>query len=203
MTSSMKAHPQYATRAAGASKSQGLLARLVLVLFLFGSASAASAECRLSVSNPEIDYGTLYRSELLAQGRSSMLSLSKRELSLTAICDGETPFALRFLGDAVGPNSYRFAVNGSFTIRLSNATVDGSPVELAHASVTGGTQSSPSVSAVLAPGSVISPVSLGQAATGKVFAVQVEFDTSIDEPATRVRDLTFLDGGGAFELGRP
>ncbi|MCS3509244.1 hypothetical protein [Achromobacter sp. JUb104] len=202
MTSSMKGHRQSAIKAGVESLSRRLLTRLALILLLFIAAGAASAECRLSISNPEIDYGALYRGELLAQGRSPMLALNRRDLTLTAICDTVTPLALRFLGDAAGPNSYRFAANGNFTIRLRNATVDGNRIELAQTAGTGGALSSPSASVLLTPGSAVSPVALGQAASGKVFTAQIEFDTCIDEPATRVRDVTILEGGGVFELVR-
>ncbi|MFJ3462006.1 hypothetical protein [Achromobacter spanius] len=197
----MKQHLRFASRTGRPSARRGGVRKAALACFLIATACSAAAECRFSISNPEIDYGALYRGELMSQGRAPMFSLSKRELTLTAVCTEATPFVMRFSGDAASTNSYRFATNGNFTIRLSNATVDGSRIDLARSAGAGGALSVPASSVMLTPGAAVAPMAGGHAVSGKVFSAQVEFETHIDEPSTRVRDVTVLQGGGAFELG--
>ncbi|KRA01267.1 hypothetical protein [Achromobacter sp. Root565] len=162
--------------------------------------SALAEECRLQLSNPEVDYGALYRGELLSGRSGSTLPLGKRELMLIATCNSPTPFTFRFTGEAATSKSYRFANRGEFTVRMTGATVDGQKMDLALTEGHGAPLQAPANTKFVVPGASVSAWGHGKPATGRVFTAKVEIDTQIDEQMTRVRDVTLLTGHGALEL---
>ncbi|MGN7744345.1 hypothetical protein ACTJKT_30775 [Pseudomonas sp. 22526] len=156
-----------------------------------------AADCDMRLSNPEVDYGALNRGEMNIRGNVP-IALGTRQLMLTAVCRQETTLGLRFEGQAADSNSYRFAGKGRFTIKLSNATLDGNAVQLAQ---TNGAGSGSALAAVeLRPNEAVTAMAQGQRAVGKVFSAQVEIQTFIDETETRARDITVLEGRGELTL---
>lgn len=162
--------------------------------------SAFAADCDLRLSNTEVNYGDLNRAEMdIGQGRA-LIALGSRQLTLTAVCRQATTMGLRFDGQAAELESYRFAGKGRFTVKLKNATLDGVAVQLAQTtSATGGTTLASSAVA-LSQNQSVTAIAQGQRAVGKVFSVQVEIETYIDETMTRTRDVTVLEGRGSFAL---
>ncbi|MFP2768851.1 hypothetical protein [Oceanisphaera sp. KMM 10153] len=171
-----------------------LAAALALVANL-----ALAAECDMQLSSREVNYGALYRGELTTGAAMSAIALGKRQLTLTVACRQPTAMGLRFDATPAGEDAYRFARQGAFTVRLHDATLDGRPVQLASRSANGDT-GSPSGAAQMKPGGVVVTAAEGAEATGKVFTVQVEIDTRIDDAATRARDISVLEGHGSFHL---
>lgn len=199
MTISMRKLPLFVTQRD--LKWKGIIILLTAAMSIAPAGLALAADCRLQASNTHVDYGALYRGELLSGGRYASLPLGKREFVLTATCGEMGPFALQFSGEPAGPHGYRFGNRGEFALRVTGATVDGQKTELARNSANG-TLTPAADSALLQPGTVVAPVVHGRPAAGRVFTVQVEVDTNIDEQATRVRDITMLEGHGTFELTR-
>ena len=161
---------------------------------------AFAADCDLRLSNAEVNYGDLNRAEMdIGQGLAP-IALGSRQLTLTAVCRQATTLRLHFDGEAADLDSYRFAGKGRFTVKLKNATLDGAAVQLAQtAGSTGGTAAA-STAVQLRPNQTVTAAAQGQRAVGKVFSVQVEIETYIDEAMTRTRDVTLLEGHGALTL---
>jgi hypothetical protein len=128
-----------------------------------------------------------------------MLPLGRRELTLTAICREASPMGLRFDGRPANARSYRFAQSGMFDISVSKAMVDGKAVTLARGD-DGERASVRTSTASIVPDQTVFAMSGGQRVLGKTFVVQVEFDTYIDEAATKLRDVARWQGEGDFSL---
>lgn len=171
--------------------------RVAVVLALLAN-TAWAADCDMQLSSREVDYGALHRGELTSSARVAAVPLGKRQLTLSVICRQPIAIGLRFDGDPVGADAYRFGGRGSFTVRLSEATVDGRPVQLFAFPGSGGTGAASSV--LMRPDGIIGVTAQGARLTGKAFTFKAEIDTTIDDAATRVRDLSVLEGRGTFRL---
>lgn len=183
----MRSNPKYV-------RSWWLGTALVLV-----ANGAFAADCDMRLSNTEVNYGALNRGEMNIRGNAP-IDLGSRQLTLTAVCRQAEPIGLRFEGDAVDPGGYRFAGKGRFTVKLSNATLDGNAVQLARTG-SGSDSSTGAVNAVeLRPNERVIAIAQGLRAAGKVFSAQVEIQTFVDEASTRARDITGLEGRGALTL---
>lgn len=162
----------------------GLLAGLL-------PAPASAASCRLSLSQPLVDYGSLRTGEQpVGQG----VFLGKRTVRLNVVCPEASVIALRFQGVAMDGQGFRFGRQGSFRLTLEHPQLDGKPVELAqlHNHADRGGQLQPGQSLVVLAG--------GLPAKGRTFSAQVQVDTWLSSAATAVRDKTTLEGSGRFEL---
>ncbi|WP_348750344.1 hypothetical protein [Pseudomonas rhodesiae] len=167
------------------------LKKLGLVLFCTVAVSEAvqAQNCRLSVSQPTVDYGVI-RSEPLAH--SPTLALGTRMLHLSVLCIEPSTVALRFAGSADG-QGFRFGRQGHFRLTLKQAQMDGHAVEWAPVQL-----ASEPVGGQLLPGQV-----LFTRAAGKRLTAQVQIDTELPSDALQVRNQAVLEGRGRFELVSP
>ncbi|MDR8047988.1 hypothetical protein [Burkholderia cenocepacia] len=174
--------------------------RWLLVLLLLITGPAIGADCDMQLSNGEVGYGMLHRGELEGDARADILPLGKRELTLTIACREPTSFRLQFDSEPAGASEFRFGQHGHFIVGLSQATLDGKPVQLAQrVDITEG-RAPVSPSARLVPNGSVDVVDQLAPVTGKVFSAQVEVETYIDAASTRVRDHQSLEGRGSFRL---
>lgn len=145
--------------------------------------------CRVSVSQPRIDYGVI-RKETLAP--SASFALGTRTVHLSVLCAEPSAMALRFVGAADG-QGFRFGREGRFRLTLKHAQVDGHPVVWGAAHLPG-----EATNGQLLPGQVlVAPVA------GKRLTAQVDIDTELPSDALQVRSQTLLEGQGHFELVSP
>jgi hypothetical protein len=199
MTNSMKLHrPSAVPNEPLSLQSEGLRLGLFLYFLLFIGllANEARAEdCRLSLSQPRIDYGVLRRTELLDEqvGRQKT-SLGKRTLHLSVICADPRAVAIRFAGVPAGAQGFRFGRHGSFTLDLKHGQVDGRAVELSVEP-----SSVYADNGRLLPGQVLIARTGGMPATGRRFSAQVDIDTYLPPEAFSVRHETMFEGQGRFE----
>lgn len=184
MVNFMKPLRQLVVKAGTVCSVGGLLVGLLL-------AGEAGAACRLSLSQPLIDYGLLKGSE---QPGAQGISLGKRTVRLNVICAEATVIAMRFQGLPAELHGYRMGRQGYFNLTLHQPMLDGKPVELAqlynHAQ-RGGT---------LQPGQSLVVLAGGVPARGLTFSAQVQVESWLSGAATAVRDKTTLEGSGRFEL---
>lgn len=161
-----------------------LLAGLLLI-------EEAAAACRVSLSQPLIDYGLLRNSE---QPGAQGVSLGKRTMRLNVICAEPAVIALRFQGATAEGQGYRLGRQGYFNLILHQPMLDGKPVELAqlyNQAERGGT---------LQPGQPLVVLAGGIPAMGRTFSAQVQVESWLSGVATAVRDKTTLEGSGRFEV---
>jgi len=178
---------------------QHTLRRLCLgvsLLFMLAIAApeASANDCRLSLSQPRVDYGVLRRAELGEPLASQPIILGRRTLQLSVVCAEPGAVALRFTGVPAGTQGYRFGRQGSFTLALKHAQVDGRAVELSTSQFT-----ETATSGHLLPGHVLIAKAGGLPLTGTRFSAQVQVDTYLPPDAFSVRRETVFEGQGHFE----
>jgi len=167
----------------------GAAGALLSGLLMAGEVHAA--ECRLSLSRPEVDLGVLrHGGQVAAQG----VLFGKRTLHLNVVCPQDTVIAVRFRGVPAVGQGFRFGHQGYFNLSLQQSVLDGRPVDLAplHHRAERSSQ--------LLPDQAMVVLAAGLPAVGRVFSAQVQVDTYLFNTATAVRDKTVLEGGGRFEL---
>lgn len=155
---------------------------------------ARADNCRLSLSQPRIDYGVIRR-EALAEGAT--VRLGTRTLQLNVLCTEPSAMALRFIGAADG-QAFRFGQQGRLRLSLKHAQVDGRVVEWAMMSQPDG-----GTGGQLSPGQVLVARAAGVPVTGQRLTAQVDIDTDLPADALQVRSQTLLEGQGSFELVSP
>ncbi|CRM60991.1 hypothetical protein [Pseudomonas sp. 22 E 5] len=179
-----------------ARKVRAALGYVLLALLGMAAREGVAQECRLSLSQPKVDYGVLRRTELLDEQTSGRnIVLGKRTLQLSVLCAEPGTVALRFTGAPAGAQGFRFGRHGSFTLALKNAQVDGRAVELSAAQPT-----DVSAGGLLLPGQVVIAKAGGTPLAGKRFSAQVHIDTYLPPDAFSVRQETQFEGQGHFEL---
>lgn len=167
----------------------------LLFMLAIAAQDASANDCRLSISQPRVDYGMLRRAELLDEQVSNQpIILGKRTLQLSVVCAEPGAVALRFTGVPAGAQGFRFGRQGSFTLALKHAQVDGRAVELNSLQST-----DTSALGHLLPGQVLIAKAGGLPLTGTRFSAQVEIDTYLPPDAFSVRHETVFEGQGHFE----
>ncbi|WP_207255264.1 hypothetical protein, partial [Pseudomonas sp. GW704-E2] len=166
-------------------------AGVVLFCALLMAQGVRAENCRLSVSQPRLDYGVIRREAVV---QSTSVALGTRTLHLNVVCTQPSMMALRFIGAADG-QGFRFDRQGRMRLSLKHAQVDGRTVEWGVAHLPGET-----VSGALLPGQVLVARAAGQALVGQRLTAQVDVDIDLPSDALQVRDETRLEGQGTFEL---
>jgi hypothetical protein len=162
---------------------------LALMCTLLMAQGVRAENCRVSLSQPRIDYGVI-RKETPAP--SASFALDTRTVHLNVLCTEPSAIALRFVGAADG-QGFRFGREGRLRLTLRQAQVDGHPVAWALAHLPG-----EAASGQLLPGQVlVTPVA------GKRLTARVDIDIELPSDALQVRSQTLLEGQGHFELVSP
>ncbi len=166
---------------------------MALCVMLWGgvmSHAARADNCRLSLSQPQVEYGVVHRESL---DDRATVALGTRTLHLNILCLAPAAIGVRFNGAAADGQGYRFGREGRFRLSLKHAQVDGRPVQWRAAQSSG----EPDDGRLL-PGKTL----LAQA-TGRRLTAQVEIDAELPADALQVRYRTLLQGQGSFELVSP
>jgi len=96
-------------------------AGVVLFCALLMAQGVRAENCRLSVSQPRLDYGVIRREAVV---QSTSVALGTRTLHLNVVCTQPSMIALRFIGAADG-QGFRFDRQGRMRLSLKHAQVDG------------------------------------------------------------------------------
>lgn len=185
MTSSMKPHRWSAMFAKR---------RSLWLLWVALVASQAQAEnCRMTLSEPRVDYGVIRPSQA-SPGKATVMLDTPRTLHLSVLCTNPSTMALRFSGVAADAQGFQFGRQGRFTLSLRQAQVDGRPVSWQPDEASGGQ---------LLPGRALSASAGGAPVTGRRMTAQVEIAVQLPADALSVRREVLLEGRGQFELVSP
>lgn len=164
---------------------------LYLLLFVVMLANEARADnCRVSLSQPRVDYGAIRHAE---RGQPQ-IALGTRTLRLSVACEAPVSMALRFTGVPAGAQGFRFGRQGHFTLSLQSAQVDGKPVELMRPRL-----SDEPATGRLLPGHTLVAQVAGVPAHGRRFTALVSVETFLPIALLAVRDETIFEGQGGFE----
>lgn len=161
--------------------------RVVSVAMLWLCCTAAWAQdqaCEVRVSPPAFDYGLTDRGALLQQSAgANELSFGSRRVQVQVVCDQASPLTLRFDAPGADAERYRFGI-GTLRLKVVAVRVDGVVTQRE------GEQD------VLRPSERLLPL----LASGRRLEVEFEVEGQITNEASRVADLTRLDGEGVFRL---
>lgn len=168
-----------------------------LSLLLLGSQAWAAQECQLNLSQAQLDFGLMNRAVPLLAATERLLG--ERRLSLTLNCPQPTDMSLFYRSLGADTERFRFTEHGSYGLRVSEALLDGQPVELGL--IAGQGQAPAIVGTQLAwqPGHGLVPIRGGVAVTGHNLSLQIDASAWADESATRVRDAVTWDTAGLFD----
>ncbi len=164
----------------------------VLLCSLLAAPDARAENCRLSVSQPRVDYGVIRR-DAVVEGPA--MALATRSLRVSVLCTEPVGMALRFVGVAADGQGFRFGRNGRFRLSLTHAQVDGRVVGWSAAYLPG-----ESGSGQLLPGHTLVARAAGSSVVGRRLTVQVDIDTELPTDALEVRREMQMEGVGSFEL---
>lgn len=169
-------------------------------LMLSGLAPQAWAltdECQLALSQPVLDYGLTNRA-IRANG-SAERTLGERRLSLNLSCPQPTDMTLFYRAMAATAERFHFAEHGSYAVRMSDAVLDGQPVDLGLISAVGQVPEAAASSLLWRPQQAIVPVRGGVAVQGQSLSAQLELTAWAQEKALQVRDAVVWETTGLFD----
>jgi hypothetical protein len=158
---------------------------------------ALADECKLTLSQPVVDYGLTNRA-IRANG-SAEQTLGERHLSLNLSCPQPTDMTLFYRAMAATAERFRFAEHGSYAVRMSDAVLDGQPVDLGFISAIGQVPEASASSLLWQPQQAIVPVRSGVAAQGQSLSAQLELTAWASEKALQVRDAVVWETTGLFD----
>lgn len=165
---------------------------LVLLCAVLTAPGAWAENCRLSLSQPSVDYGAIGREVLVERAHRS---LATRSLHLNVVCAEPATMALRFISVAADGQGFRFGHQGRFRLSLKHAQMDGHAIGWVTTHVPG-----ESASGQLLPGQTLMARLSGMPMVGRRLTAQVDIDTELPYDALDVRSETRLEGQGSFEL---
>ncbi|MGF6557588.1 hypothetical protein ABIA48_003968 [Pseudomonas sp. S30_BP2TU TE3576] len=160
-------------------------------------ASALADECKLTLSQTVLDYGVMNRA-IRANGPQER-TLGERRLSLNLNCAQPTDMTLFYRAMAATAERFRFTGDGSYAVRMSDAVLDGQPVELGLISAAGQVPEATASSLLWRPQQAIVPVRGGVTAQGQSFSAQLELTAWAQEKALQVRDAVTWETTGLFD----
>jgi hypothetical protein len=158
---------------------------------------ALADECKLTLSQPVLDYGLTNRA-IRANG-SAEQTLGERRLSLNLSCPQPTDMTLFYRAMAATTERFRFAEHGSYAVRMSDAVLDGQPVELSLISAAGQVPEATTSSLLWQPQQAIVPVRGGVTAQGQNLSAQLELTAWASDKALQVRDAVVWETTGLFD----
>ncbi|NVZ68263.1 hypothetical protein [Pseudomonas costantinii] len=164
----------------------------VVLCTVLAAPDARAENCRLSVSQPRIDYGVIRREDPVER---ASLALGTRALHVNVLCTEPAAMALRFIGVSADGQGFRFGRQGRFRLSLKHAQMDGRAVEWAATHLPG-----EPASGQLLPGQTLVARAAGLPVVGRRLTAQVDIDTELPSAALEVRSETRLEGQGSFEL---
>lgn len=163
------------------------LTGLALMLLFSGF---AQAQCQLSLSRAEINYGKVHDGDYSGQ-HNRWKTLNDRNVQMTAICDSPVKMAI-FAQGGTQDDGFRFGTDSIMLVAASNATLDGIPVMLgktiSHGPFTlNGTASDKKL---LRDNEGLVPVSGEQILEGQQFSVMLTVRPALSDRDTQVSDKT-------------
>ncbi|EJL85159.1 hypothetical protein [Pantoea sp. GM01] len=144
------------------------------------------SRCTLSLGAPVIDYGTQSRWQMQDAAGINSVTPGKRRLTLNVICPYSQTMRLKLNGERAANGDLRYGRQGSMTVRLLSADLDGQAVGVARL-VSGELVDVHNESILkLQPGNSIGAMAHGTLARGKKFTAYLEIEPVLPEASARV-----------------
>lgn len=159
------------------------------------------SRCSLSIGQNVIDYGAQSRWQLqdAAIGRNSV-TFGKRTLMLSVVCPFTQSMRLMLRAERAARGGVRYGSQGSMTVRLLDAQMDGQAVQVANTSIKGVIKDTLAESQRLSPGETYAPIANGQLTKGKVFTARIEIEPMLPEAEARVSTRQASEAHFALDL---
>lgn len=170
---------------------------LLSLSLLLGTNAWGMDECQLNLSETRMDFGLMNRAA--TQGPAAERLLGDRRLSLNLNCPDPADLSLFYRGSAGSGERFQFTQRGSYSLRASDALLDGQAVELGL--LPGSGQPAVSTGATLGwrPEHGIVPMRAGVPVNGRSLSLQLEVSAWARDEALRVSDAVTWDTSGVFD----
>lgn len=175
----------------------GLKPALLSVSLLLGANAWGMDECQMNLSETAVDFGLVNR--VVAQGSAAEHRVGERRLTLTLNCPNPTDLSLFYRGLAASGERFQLTQRGSYSLRASDALLDGQAVELGL--LPGSGQPSVSMGSTLRwrPEHGIVPLRAGVPASGRSLSLQLEVNAWAQADALRISEAVTWDTSGVFD----
>ena len=175
----------------------GLKPALLSVSLLLGANAWGADECQLNLGETLVDFGLVNRAA--AQAHTAERLLGERRLSLTLNCPNPSDLSLFYRDLATAGERFQFTQRGSYSLRVSDALLDGQAVELGL--LPGSGQPAVSTGSTLRwrPEHGIVPMRAGVPVSGRSLALQLEVSAWARDDALQVSDAVTWDTSGVFD----
>ena len=175
----------------------GLKPVLLSLSLLLGANAWAADECQLNLSDTTLDFGLMNRAVALAPAAERLLG--ERRLRLNLNCPNVTDLRLFYRGLAAGTERLRFTERGSYSLRVSDAVLDGQGVEMGLLAASGQPPVGSGATLNWRPEHGIVPLRGGVPASGRNLSLLIEASAWANEAASRVNDAVTWDTHGVFD----
>lgn len=170
---------------------------VVLCASLLLGLNAWADECQMNLSEPTLDFGLMNRA--VAGIAATERLLGERRLSLTLNCANTTDMSLFYRALATGAERWRFTDLGSYSLRVSDAVLDGQAVELGLLAGSGQPVVATGTGLHWRPEHGIVPMRAGVPVPGRSLSLQVQASAWASAAAARVNDAVTWDSRGVFD----
>ena len=170
---------------------------LLSLSLLLGANAWGADECQLNLSESVLDFGLMNRAVALVPAAERLLG--ERRLSLTLNCPNSTDMSLFYRAMAAGAERFTFTERGSYSLRVSDAVLDGQAVELGLLAGSGQPAVSTGASLRWRPEHGIVPMRAGVPVSGRSLSLQLEANAWASEAASRVNDAVTWETTGVFD----
>ncbi|MGY2175515.1 DUF1120 domain-containing protein [Pseudomonas azotoformans] len=175
----------------------GLKPALLSVSLLLAANAWGVDECQLNLSETRVDFGQMNRA--VTPGTPPERLLGERRVSLALNCPNPTDLSLFYRGLAAGSERFQFTQRGSYSLRASDALVDGQAVELGLLPGSGQPPVSTGSTLRWRPEHGIVPMRAGIPVSGRSLSLQLDVSAWATDDALRVSDAVTWDTSGLLD----
>ena len=159
--------------------------------------NAWADECQMNLSEPTLDFGLMNRA--VAGIPTAERLLGERRLSLTLNCPNASDMHLFYRAMASSAERFRFTDLGSYSLRVSDAVLDGQAVELGLLAGRGQPVVASGANLLWRPEHGIVPLRAGVPVSGRSLSLQLQTSAWASAAAARVNDAVDWDTRGVFD----
>ena len=168
----------------------------LLILLYTLPLTALAADCRLQLSPDTLNYGTLDRSRL--EPGSNSLALANKTAQLSFTCSEDVDLSLFYNANALDNERFALLSAGHYLLRVSDAFVDGQPVDLAALDQPGAFPGPASTSLTWQARRGIIPLKAGKPLNGRSLVLTLGIDAALNAKAFEVREAIASRATGQF-----
>ncbi|MGY2323565.1 DUF1120 domain-containing protein [Pseudomonas azotoformans] len=175
----------------------GLKPALFCLSLLLGPHAWGADECQLNLSEPSLDFGLMNRAVALAPSAERLLG--ERSVRLHLSCPTPTDMSLFYRGLGASAERFRFTERGSYSLRVSDAVLDGQSVEVGLFAGSGQPPLSSGATLQWRPEHGIVPLRGGMPVTGRNLSLLLEASAWASTAASQVNDAITWNTSGVFD----